>query len=131
LRDGQAIVDVLPAADPASSAGSGTLAAVQAAAGTSVQIGGPQASSADFVDAVYGSSPVMIALIAVVTLLLLARAFGSVLLPLKGSAAERDLGRRCLGRDDARVAGRHRVQRPVRIPATGAITEWVPLMFAF
>ena len=39
--------------------------------------------NADFIDAVYGSFPLMIALISLLTFLLLARAFRSLLLPLK------------------------------------------------
>ena len=41
------------------------------------------AANADFIDAVYGSFPLMIALIAITTFILLARAFRSLLLPLK------------------------------------------------
>ena len=39
--------------------------------------------TSDFIDAVYGSFPLMIALIAITTFILLARAFRSLLLPLK------------------------------------------------
>ena len=45
--------------------------------------GGEAAQSADFLDAVYGNFPLVIALIAVLTFLLLARAFRSLVLPLK------------------------------------------------
>src|SRR3712207_9517330 len=45
--------------------------------------GGQPAANADFIDAVYGSFPLMIALITITTFLLLARAFRSLLLPLK------------------------------------------------
>jgi RND superfamily putative drug exporter len=48
-----------------------------------VRIGGQPASNADFIDAVYGSFPLLIALITVTTFLLLARAFRSLLLPAK------------------------------------------------
>ena len=48
-----------------------------------VQVGGLPAQNADFIDAVYGNFPLMIALIAIVTFILLARAFRSLLLPLK------------------------------------------------
>ena len=51
--------------------------------GAGVRVGGVGAENADFVDAIYGSFPVMIALIAVLTFLLLARAFRSLLLPVK------------------------------------------------
>jgi putative drug exporter of the RND superfamily len=131
-RAGEAIVDVLPSADAASDQGAATLDRVRGAAGAKVEIGGLQASSADFVSAVYGSFPLMIALIALVSFALLARAFRSLLLPLKavllnvisvGAAWgvmtliwQDGIGSRAL----------------FGISATGTITEWVPLMmFAF
>ncbi len=131
-RGGEAIVDVLPTAEPSSQAGAGTLDAVKAAAPSDVQIGGLTASSADFVSAVYGSFPVMLALIALVTFGLLARALRSVVLPLKAVALNvvsvaAAWGAMVLvwqdGFGSSALWG---------IPATGAITEWVPLMmFAF
>ena len=45
--------------------------------------GGEAAQSADFLDSVYGNFPLVIALIAGLTFLLLARAFRSLVLPLK------------------------------------------------
>jgi putative drug exporter of the RND superfamily len=45
--------------------------------------GGEAAQSADFLDSVYGNFPLVIALIAGLTFLLLARAFRSVIVPLK------------------------------------------------
>ena len=53
------------------------------AAGPGVRVGGQPAANADFIDAVYGSFPLMIALITVSTFILLARAFRSLLLPAK------------------------------------------------
>ena len=53
------------------------------AAGPDVRVGGSPAANADFIDAVYGNFPLMIALIAIITFILLARAFRSLLLPLK------------------------------------------------
>ena len=46
-------------------------------------IGGQAAHTADFLDAVYGNFPLLIALISIFTFLLLARAFRSLILPLK------------------------------------------------
>ena len=46
-------------------------------------IGGEAAQGADFLDAVYSNFPLMIALISILTFILLARAFRSLLLPLK------------------------------------------------
>ena len=48
-----------------------------------VTIGGEAAQGADFLDAVYGNFPLMIVLISVLTFILLARAFRSLVLPLK------------------------------------------------
>src|SRR6266540_6086694 len=50
---------------------------------TGVMVGGQEAQSRDFVSAVYGSFPLMFSLIALITFILLARAFRSLLLPLK------------------------------------------------
>jgi putative drug exporter of the RND superfamily len=85
-RNGTAVVDAFPVADGSTSAGRDTITNVRTAvhdADRAVRVGGTGAENADFVSAIYGSFPVMIALIAVLTFLLLARAFRSLLLPLK------------------------------------------------
>src|SRR5215216_1442926 len=67
-RGGSALVEAIPVPDSGSDAGGETLAGVRAAAhaaGPGVRVGGQPAGNADFVDAVYGSFPLMIALIAV------------------------------------------------------------------
>ena len=48
-----------------------------------VGVAGPGADQIDFLKAVYGNFPLMLAIIALLTFLLLARAFRSVLLPIK------------------------------------------------
>jgi RND superfamily putative drug exporter len=85
-RDGTAIVTVLPSGDGNSAAGRATLERLRAASPAGVTIGGEAAQSADFLDAVYGNFPLMIALISALTFVLLARAFRSLLLPLKAVA---------------------------------------------
>ncbi|MDP1848561.1 MAG: MMPL family transporter [Solirubrobacteraceae bacterium] len=81
---GTSIVTVIPAADGNSAAGRATLDRIRATPlPGEVTIGGEAALSADFKDAVYGNFPLMIALISVLTFLLLARAFRSLILPLK------------------------------------------------
>jgi RND superfamily putative drug exporter len=85
-RQGTALVEAFGVADSSSPAGLNTLDRVRSAAhavGPGVRVGGIGAENQDFVDAIYGSFPVMIALIAVLTFLLLARAFRSLLLPIK------------------------------------------------
>ena len=60
-----------------------TACAQRAALPGEVTIGGEAAQGADFLDAVYGNFPLMVALISILTFILLARAFRSLLLPLK------------------------------------------------
>jgi RND superfamily putative drug exporter len=85
-RDGTALVTVIPTEDGHSPEGRATLDRVRAAAQTlpaAVTIGSQAAQSSDFADAVYGNFPLTIGLIAGLTFLLLARAFRSLILPLK------------------------------------------------
>jgi RND superfamily putative drug exporter len=83
-RDGTALVTVIPTEDGNSSAGRATLARLRAAAVEGkVAIGGEAAQGADFLDAVYSNFPLLILLISAATFLLLARAFRSLILPLK------------------------------------------------
>jgi RND superfamily putative drug exporter len=80
-RDSVALVDVLDHTD-----GRATTTRVRAAAhalGSDVRVGGIVAQNSDFISASYGSFPLMIALVALLTFVLLARAFRSLLLPLK------------------------------------------------
>jgi len=129
---GQAIVDVLPTADGASAAGSATLGRVLSAAGSEVHVGGLAAANADFVSAVYGSFPLMIALIALVTFVLLARAFRSLLLPLKAVLLNVISVGAAWGVMTLVWQDGFGSQALFGIAATGTITEWVPLMmFAF
>ena len=77
---------MIPAQDGNSPAGRATLARIRAAE-TSLPggavTGGAAAQSADFLHRVYGSFPLVIALIAGLTFLALVRAFRSLVLPLK------------------------------------------------
>jgi putative drug exporter of the RND superfamily len=82
-RGGTALVTVIPASDGNSPVGRETLERIRAAAPAGVMVGGEAAQSADFIAAVYGNFPLLVALIAGLTFLLLARAFRSLILPLK------------------------------------------------
>jgi RND superfamily putative drug exporter len=85
-RDATALVTVIPTQDGNSPAGRATLDRVRAAERVlpaDVVTGGEAAQSADFLHAVYGNFPLVIALISALTFLLLARAFRSLILPLK------------------------------------------------
>jgi RND superfamily putative drug exporter len=101
-------------------------------AGPDVRVGGQPASNADFVDAVYGSFPLMIALIAVVTFVLLARAFRSLLLPLKAIALNVLSIAAAWGVLVLVWQQGHGSEAIWGIQATGSIPSWMPLMvFAF
>jgi RND superfamily putative drug exporter len=85
-RGGTAVVDVFSRPDVSTPGGEAVLDRVRDAAhatGPEAQVGGYPAVNDDFISAVYGNFPLMLALIAVITFLLLARAFRSLLLPLK------------------------------------------------
>jgi RND superfamily putative drug exporter len=85
-RNGTAVVTIVPTADGNSPAGRETLDRIRETAQTlpaAVTVGGEAAQGADFLDAVYSNFPLMIALISLLTFVLLARAFRSLLLPLK------------------------------------------------
>jgi RND superfamily putative drug exporter len=85
-RDGTALVSVIPTGDGNSPEGRATLDRVRSATAklpADVVTGGEAAQSADFLDSVYGNFPLVIALISLLTFVLLARAFRSLVLPLK------------------------------------------------
>jgi len=134
-QNGTSLVEAIPIDDSGSDEGDETLAAVRStadAAGDDVRVGGQPASNSDFIDAVYGSFPLMIALITITTFILLARAFRSLLLPLKAIilnilSVAAAWGVLVLvwqeGFGSEAIFG---------IEATGAIPSWMPLMiFAF
>src|SRR4029079_3363523 len=83
-RDGTALVTVIPTEDGNSPAGRATLDRLRAATveGEFAR-GGEAPEGADFLDAVYSNFPLLILLISAATFLLLARAFRSLILPLK------------------------------------------------
>lgn len=134
-RDGTALVTVIPQSSGDNAGGRALVDRVRSALDEvegDPLVGGGPASSVDFIEKVYGSFPLMIALVALVTYVLLVRAFRSLLLPLKA-----------LILNVLSVAAAYGVLVVVwqwgwgsellwDIPSTGSITEWVPIMiFAF
>jgi RND superfamily putative drug exporter len=102
------------------------------AAGADVRVGGVPAQNADFIDAVYGNFPLMLALIGVITFLLLARAFRSLLLPLKAVVLNLVSVLAAWGVLALVWQMGHGSHEIWGIAATGSITAWIPLMlFAF
>jgi putative drug exporter of the RND superfamily len=134
-RGGTAVVEAVPIAESGSDAGKQTLEAVRRAVhaiGPGVRVGGQPAANDDFIDAVYGSFPLMIALIAVTTFVLLARAFRSLLLPLKAIALNVLSVAAAWGVMVLVWQQGHGSEAIWDIQATDAIQSWMPLMvFAF
>ena len=97
-----------------------------------VQVGGNTAQNIDFNTAVYGNFPLMLAVIAIVTFLLLARAFRSVVLAAKAVLVNlvslgASFGFLVLFWQDG-----HGSNLIYGVPATGSIRNWIPIVvFAF
>jgi len=134
-RGNSSLLVALTQADGSSSEGRATLDRVRDSArgqNASIRIAGAGAENEDFISAAYGSFPLMIALIVLVTFVLLARAFRSLLLPLKAVilvliSVGAAWGFLTLvwqnGNGSKQIWG---------IEATGSITSFIPLMvFAF
>jgi putative drug exporter of the RND superfamily len=134
-RGGTHIVEAIPIPDSGTSEGHDTLNEVRDtahSAGSGVRVGGGPAANQDFIDAVYGAFPLMIALIAITTFILLARAFRSLMLPLKAIilnilSVAAAWGVLVLVWQDG-----HGSEAIWGIQATGSIQSWMPLIiFAF
>ncbi|HET9719926.1 MAG TPA: MMPL family transporter [Solirubrobacteraceae bacterium] len=134
-RDGLAVVDAFEVPDASTPAGRSVLSAARRAAhavGSNVRVGGAGAENADFVSAIYGSFPEMIALIAVLTFLLLARAFRSLLLPLKAVVLNVVSVSAAWGIITLVWQEGHGSSLLWGIAATHSVSAWIPLMvFAF
>ena len=86
----------------------------------------------DFLHAVYGNFPLMLTIIALLTYVLLARAFRSLLLPLKAIVLNLLSLGATLGAMVFFWQDGHGSKAIFNIEATGAVTFWIPLMvFAF
>ena len=135
-QNGQsALVAVLPEPYGDSNAGRDVLGDVRDAAdklGGTVDIGGGAAGGADFVDAVYRSFPLMLGLITIVTFLLLARAFRSILLPIKALILNALTVGAAYGMMVLVWQRGFGSDLLFGLPETGAISAWVPIMaFSF
>jgi RND superfamily putative drug exporter len=134
-RNGTHIVEAVPVPDSGTSEGHDTLNGVRDAAhsaGSDVRVGGGPAANQDFIDAVYGSFPLMIALIAITTFILLARAFRSLLLPLKAILLNILSVAAAWGVVVLIWQEGYGSEAIWNIQATGSIASWMPLIiFAF
>jgi RND superfamily putative drug exporter len=134
-RDGTALVNAFPIPDGSTKESRNLVHDVRDAAhaqGPDVKVGGQPASNEDFIDAVYGNFPLMIALIAFFTFILLARAFRSLLLPAKAVVLNVISVAAAWGVMVLIWQEGHGSQAIWGIDATGAIDSWIPqIVFAF
>jgi RND superfamily putative drug exporter len=131
-RGSDTIVEAFPAIDGAAPGIQGIVDRVNdSLKGTNGTLGGPAAVDRDFVHAVYGNFPYVLAFVLILTLILLARAFRSIVLPIKAAI----LNLVSLGAAFGIVVFIFQEGHGSslwNITATGAITAWIPLMiFAF
>ncbi|HLU73249.1 MAG TPA: MMPL family transporter, partial [Nonomuraea sp.] len=156
--EGTAVVSVLPVAENGTAAGEATVTRIREAApgdpdtasarpvstcspathsgspcrGIGVRVGGNAAQSMDFRAHAYGAFPWMLALIALVTFVMLARAFRSLLLPLKAIALNLLSLGAVLGAMVLLWQWGWGTRELLGIQPTGSIGEFVPLtIFAF
>ncbi len=133
--NGTAVVAAFPTPDGSTQASRDLVDKVRTAvrgADPTAGVGGEVAQNADFIDAVYGNFPLMIALITVITFVLLARAFRSLLLPLKAVILNIISVAAAWGVLELVWQQGHGSSFIWGIAATGSITAWIPLMvFAF
>jgi RND superfamily putative drug exporter len=134
-RGGDAVVVAAPNDGDETAAGRDAVQNVITAAhdtSPDARVGGTGPLNADFIDAVYGSFPLMIALISILTFLLLARAFRSVLLPLKAIVLNVLSVAAAWGVITLIWQNGHGSEEIWGIAATGSISSWIPLIvFAF
>jgi len=132
-KGGDSIVEAFPAVDGSSKHIQSLVTRVHKALnGTDATLGGIAPADRDFVHAVYGNFPYVLGLVVLLTVILLMRAFRSIVLPLKAAVLNLvSLGAAFgiivfifqLGHGSNAIWG---------VPATQSIIPWIPLMiFAF
>ncbi len=134
-RPSSKLLVAVPTNESSSSAGESTTRAVRnavEAAVPGVMVGGMGAVEVDMIHAVYGSFPLMLGILALLTFVLLARAFRSIVLPIKAVVLNL-LSLAAVYGSLVLIWQKGYLSHAIwGIPATGAITGWIPLMvFAF
>jgi RND superfamily putative drug exporter len=133
--DGQTVLVLIPHEETVNSKSVAVVKRVKEVAADTpgvLGVAGLGTAQVDFLHAVYGNFPLMLTLIALLTFVLLVRAFRSILLPLKAVilnliSLSAVYGAMVLFWQDGKGS-----DALFGIPETGAVTFWVPLMvFAF
>jgi RND superfamily putative drug exporter len=136
FRHGNAtLLSVIPTAEGATTAGTATVTRLRAALANvagGVEVGGNTAQNVDFNNAVYGNFPLMLAVIAIVTFLILARSFRSVALAAKAVLVNLVSLGATFGFLVLFWQNGHGSNLLYGVPATGSIRNWIPIIsFAF
>jgi RND superfamily putative drug exporter len=133
--DGRTVVVLIPDAETVNSKSVDVVNRVKDVADQTpgvIGVAGLGTAQVDFLHAVYGNFPLMLTLIALLTFVLLARAFRSLLLPLKAVVLNLVSLAAVYGAMVLFWQNGHGSDTLFGIPETGAVTFWVPLMvFAF
>ena len=131
-RGQDSLVEAFPAIDGAAPGIQGIIDRVNAALeGTTATLGGVAAVDRDFVHAIYGNFPYVLAFVLILTLILLTRAFRSIVLPIKAVLLNLLSLAAAFG-IIVFIFQKGHGSSLWNITATQAITAWIPLMiFAF
>jgi RND superfamily putative drug exporter len=131
-RDGMSLVEAIPSDDGSSKAVRGTINRVKDALPPGATLGGVAPEDRDFVHAVYGNFGYVLLFVVLLTFVLLARAFRSLLLPLKAVILNLVSLGAAYGIIVFIFQQGHGSQAIWNVPATQSIIPWIPLMiFAF
>jgi putative drug exporter of the RND superfamily len=131
-KDGLALVEAIPSADGSSKAVRGTISRVKDALPSGARLGGAAPEDRDFVHAVYGNFPYVLLFVVILTYVLLARAFRSLLLPLKAVILNLVSLGAAFGIIVFIFQQGHGSDAIWGVHATQSIIPWIPLMiFAF
>ncbi|MCU1622011.1 MAG: MmpL protein [Frankiales bacterium] len=134
-RNGHTVVVAIPKEETVNSKSVGPVREARSVASKNpaiLGIAGLGADQIDFLHGVYGNFPLMLAIIAILTFILLARAFRSVLLPLKAVLLNMLTLGATLGFMVLFWQKGYGSDSLYSVHSTGAVTFWVPMMvFAF
>jgi putative drug exporter of the RND superfamily len=132
-KDGYRVIEAFPSSDGDSAQVQGTIKAVRATLeGTGATLGGVPAEDRDFVQAVYSNFPYVLTLVVLLTIVLLARAFRSIVLPIKAALLNLISLTAAFGIIVFIFQQGHGSEAIWHVAATQSIIPWIPLMiFAF
>src|SRR3954452_5891652 len=139
-RGGAAVIEAIPSADGASATTKHTISRLQKdvlpvaseQTGLRVTLGGVAAEDQDFVHAVYGNFGYVLLFVVLLTYILLARAFRSLVLPLKAVILNLISLGAAYGIIVFIFQWGHGSEAVWSVPSTNSIIPWIPLMiFAF